>query len=61
MAEVQKVSWRTVGYAALGAAAIVAGTVSIVRSDGVRPASLKSNASTRWLVDQINHRLVLAD
>ncbi|HSB85300.1 MAG TPA: hypothetical protein VLD86_03275, partial [Ilumatobacteraceae bacterium] len=61
MAQVQKVSWRTVGYAALGTAAIIAGTVGIARSDGVRPTALKSNASTRWLVDQVNHRLVLAD
>ena len=48
MAQMQKVSWRTVGYAALGTTAIIAATVAIVHSDGVRPTLLKSAAATRW-------------
>ena len=61
MAQMQKVSWRTVGYAALGTTAIIAATVAIVHSDGVRPTLLKSAAATRWLVYQPTHKLVLAD
>jgi hypothetical protein len=61
MAQMQKVSWRTVGYAALGATAMIAATVAIVHSDGVRPTLLKSAAATRWLVYQRTHKLVLAD
>ncbi|MEY2552783.1 MAG: large repetitive protein, partial [Ilumatobacteraceae bacterium] len=61
MAEMQKVSWRTVGYAALGTTALIAATIGIVHSDGVRPTSLKSSAATRWLVYQKLHLLVLAD
>lgn len=61
MAQMERVSWRTVGYSMLGASALIAGTVGIVRSDGVRPTSLKSNSATRWLVDQPEHLLVLAD
>ena len=61
MAEMQKVSWRTVGYVALGTAGIIAAAVGIVHSDGVRPISLKSSAATRWLVYQPKQLLVLAD
>ena len=61
MAEMQKVSWRTVCYAALGTAAVIAATIGIVHSDGVRPTSLKSSAATRWLVYRPQHLLVLAD
>ena len=61
MAEMQKVSWRTVGYVALGTAGIIAAAVGIVHSDGVRPTSLKSSAATRWLVYQPGQLLVLAD
>lgn len=61
MAQMQKVSWRTVGYAALGTTAIIAATVAIAHSDGVRPTLLKSAAATRWLVYQPTHKLVLAD
>jgi Bacterial Ig domain len=61
MAQMQKVSWRTVGYAALGTTAIIAAAVGIVHSDGVRPTSMKSSAATRWLVYQPDQLLVLAD
>ncbi|HEX2783547.1 MAG TPA: hypothetical protein VHN36_08175, partial [Ilumatobacteraceae bacterium] len=61
MAQMQKVSWRTVGYAALGVTAIIAAAVGIVHSDGVRPISMKSSAATRWLVYQPGQLLVLAD
>jgi Bacterial Ig domain len=61
MAQMQKVSWRTVGYAALGSTAIIAAAVGIVHSDGVRPTSMKSSAATRWLVYQPDQLLVLAD
>jgi hypothetical protein len=61
MAQMQKVSWRTVGYAALATTAIIAAAVAIVHSDGVRPTLLKSAAATRWLVYQPTHKLVLAD
>ncbi|MGZ4791316.1 MAG: hypothetical protein ACXWBO_05580, partial [Ilumatobacteraceae bacterium] len=61
MAQMQKVSWRTVGYAALGTVAVIAAAVGIVHSDGVRPTLLKSSAATRWLVYQPEHKLVLVD
>ncbi len=61
MAQLQKVSWRTVGYTALGSVVAIASVVAIIRSDGVRPTSLSSNAATRWLVDQANKRVVLVD
>ncbi|MFM2073465.1 MAG: hypothetical protein RLZZ623_3729, partial [Actinomycetota bacterium] len=61
MAQLQKVSWRTVGYTALGSVVAIASVVAIVRSDGVRPTSLSSSAATRWLVDQVNKRVVLVD
>jgi Bacterial Ig domain len=61
MAQMQKVSWRTVGYVALGTTAIIAAAVGIVHSDGVRPTSMKSSAATRWLVYQPGQLLVLAD
>jgi hypothetical protein len=61
MAQLQKVSWRAVGYSALGTVLAAASVVAVVNSDGVRPLSLTSNAATRWLVDQINDRLVLVD
>ena len=61
MVETKKVSWRTVGYAALGTTAIIAAAVGIVHSDGVRPTSMKSSAATRWLVYQPKQWLVLVD
>ena len=61
MAQLQKVSWRTAGYAALGTALAAASIVAIVNRDGVRPTSLTSNAATRWLVDQVSHEVVLVD
>ncbi len=61
MAQMQKVSWRTVGYAALGTTAVIAAAIGIVHSDGVRPTLLKSSAATRWLVYRPDHKLVLAD
>ncbi len=61
MAQLQKVSWRTVGYAALGTIVAICIVVAIVNSDGVRPTSLTSNAATRWLVDQVNGNVVLVD
>ena len=61
MGQLQKVSWRTVGYAALGTAVAAASVVAIVNSDGVRPTSLTSSAASRWLVDQVNKRVVLVD
>ena len=61
MAQLQKVSWRTVGYTTLGSVVAIASVVAIVNSDGVRPTSLTSSPATRWLVDQVNKRLVLVD
>ncbi|MEO8267796.1 MAG: Ig-like domain-containing protein [Ilumatobacteraceae bacterium] len=61
MGQIQKVSWRTVGYAALGAVVAAASVVAIINSDGVRPTSLTSSAASRWLVDQVNKRVVLVD
>ncbi|MEY2415724.1 MAG: large repetitive protein, partial [Ilumatobacteraceae bacterium] len=61
MGQLQKVSWRTVGYAALGTVVAAASVVAIISSDGVRPTSLTSNAATRWLVDQVNGTVVLVD
>ena len=61
MGQLQKVSWRTVGYAALGTAVAAASVVAIINSDGVRPTSLTSSAASRWLVDQVNKRVVLVD
>jgi hypothetical protein len=61
MGQLQKVSWRTAGYAALGTVVAAASVVAIVNSDGVRPTSLISSAATRWLVDQVNGRVVLVD
>jgi large repetitive protein len=61
MGQLQKVSWRTVGYTALGTLLAAASVVVIINSDGVRPTSLTSNAATRWLVDQVNGTVVLVD
>ena len=44
MGQLQKVSWRTAGYAALGTALAAASVVAVVNSDGVHPTSLTSNA-----------------
>ncbi len=61
MGQLQKVSWRTAGYAALGTVVAAASVVAIINSDGVRPTSLTSSAASRWLVDQVNRRVVLVD
>jgi hypothetical protein len=61
MGQLQKVSWRTAGYAALGAVVAAASVVAIVNSDGVRPTALTSSGASRWLVDQVNKRVVLVD
>jgi hypothetical protein len=61
MGQLQKVSWRVVGYAALGTVVAAASVVAIVNSDGVRPTSLMSSAATRWLVDQNKGNVVLVD
>jgi len=61
MGQLQKVSWRAVGYTALGTVLAAASVVAVVNSDGVRPTSLTSNTATRWLVDQVNDRVVLVD
>ena len=61
MGQLQKVSWRTAGYAALGTVVAAASVVAIINSDGVRPTSLTSSAASRWLVDQVNKRVVLVD
>ena len=61
MGQLQKVSWRAVGYSALGTVLAAASVVAIVNSDGVRPTSLTSNAATRWLVDRVNDTAVLVD
>ena len=45
MGQLQKVSWRTVGYAALGTAVAAASVIAIINSDGVRPTSLTSSAA----------------
>ena len=61
MGQLQKVSWRTAGYAALGTVLAAASVVAVVNSEGVRPTSLTSSAATRWLVDQVTGRVVLVD
>ncbi|MEY2400259.1 MAG: large repetitive protein, partial [Ilumatobacteraceae bacterium] len=61
MGQLQKVSWRSAGYAALGSALAAASVIAVVNSDGVRPTSLVSNAATRWLVDRPNGNAVLVD
>ncbi len=61
MGQLQKVSWRTAGYAALGTVVAAASVVAVINSDGVRPTSLTSSAATRWLVDQVNETVVLVD
>ena len=61
MGQLQKVSWRTVGYAALGTVFAAASVVAIINSDGVRPTSLTSSAATRWLFDQVSGNAVLVD
>lgn len=61
MAQLQKVSWRTVGYTALGTALAAASIIAIVNRDGVRPTSLTSDSATRWLVDRLSHHVVLVD
>lgn len=61
MGQLQKVSWRTIGYAALGAVVTAASVVAIINSDGIRPTSLTSNAATRWLFDKVNGTAVLVD
>ncbi len=61
MGQSQKVSWRAVGYSALGVTVAAASVVAIINSDGVRPTSLTSSAATRWLVDQLENQVVLVD
>ena len=61
MGQMQKVSWRTAGCAALGTIVAAASVVAIINSDGVRPTSLTSNAATRWLVDRDHGNVVLVD
>jgi hypothetical protein len=61
MGQLQKVSWRAVGYAALGTALAAGSVVAIINSDGVRPISLTSSAATRWLVDRLQNQVVLVD
>ncbi len=61
MGQLQKVSWRTAGYAALGTVVAVASVVAVINSDGVRPTALASSGASRWLVDQVNKRVVLVD
>ncbi|MEP7112292.1 MAG: Ig-like domain-containing protein [Ilumatobacteraceae bacterium] len=61
MGQLQKVSWRTAGYAALGTVVAAAAVVAVINSDGVRPTSLTSNSATRWLFDQSNGNVVLVD
>jgi Bacterial Ig domain len=61
MGQLQNVSWRSAGYAALGTVLAAATVVAVVNSDGVRPTSLTSNSATRWLVDRVNGNVVLVD
>src|SRR3954466_4278157 len=61
MGQLQNVSWRTVGYSALGTAVAAASVIAVFNSDGVHPTALASSAATRWLVDNVNHNVVLAD
>ncbi len=61
MAQLQKVSWRTAGYAMLSCAVAATAVVTVVRSDGVRPVSLSSNPATRWLVNTVSKEVVLVD
>jgi large repetitive protein len=61
MGQLQKVSWRTAGYAMLSCAVAATAVVTVVRSDGVRPLSLSSNPTTRWLINTVNKEAVLVD
>jgi len=61
MGQLQKVSWRTAGYAALGTALAAASVIAVINSDGVHPTALTSNTATRWLVDRVNGNVVLVD
>src|SRR4051812_6735173 len=61
MGQLQNVSWRTVGYSALGTAVAAASVIAVFNSDGVHPTALASNAATKWLVDNENRQVVLVD
>src|SRR3954452_14335450 len=61
MGQLQNVSWRTVGYSALGTAVAAASVIAVFNSDGVHPTALTSSAATKWLVDNENRQVVLVD
>ena len=61
MGQLQKVSWRTVGYAALGTGVAAASVIAVFNSDGVHPTALTSSSATKWLVDNVNGTVVLVD
>ncbi|MGB8860045.1 MAG: Ig-like domain-containing protein [Ilumatobacteraceae bacterium] len=64
MAGLQRVSWRTVGYAVLSFAVAAAAVTAVIRRDGVRPTSLESRAVTHWLLHRnadATNDLILAD
>ncbi|HZY07141.1 MAG TPA: hypothetical protein VFE69_05325, partial [Ilumatobacteraceae bacterium] len=57
----QNVSWRTVGYSALGTALAAASVIAVFNSDGVHPTALTSSSATKWLVDNVDRQVVLVD
>src|SRR3954465_6108616 len=61
MGQLQNVSWRTVGYSALGTAVAAASVIAVFNSDGVHPTALTSSSATKWLVDNQNRQVVLVD
>src|SRR4051794_39268405 len=61
MGQLQNVSWRTVGYSALGTAVAAASVIAVFNSDGVHPTALTSSAATKWLVDNENREGGLVD
>src|SRR4051812_21507900 len=61
MGQLQNVSWRTVGYSALGTAVAAASVIAVFNSDGVHPTALTSSAATKWLVDNAHRQVVLVD
>jgi len=61
MGQMQNVSWRTVGYSALGTALAAASVIAVFNSDGVHPTALTSSSATKWLVDNVDRQVVLVD
>ncbi|HEX3089947.1 MAG TPA: hypothetical protein VHQ23_14935, partial [Ilumatobacteraceae bacterium] len=61
MGQLQRVSWRTAGYAALATALVAGSVIAVLNSNGVKPTALTSNSATKWLVDRVHGNVVLVD